>query len=141
MSGASAWTLEELADGSTARFQHCIAAADVDAFAELSGDRNPLHTDDAHARRCGFGGRVVHGALLTALVSRMIGMELPGHNALLLKLDLEFPRPTFAGDTVEVVATVASTHPAQNVVALRIRVSCGEETRVRGSALVRLVTA
>jgi 3-hydroxybutyryl-CoA dehydratase len=132
-------TFDELTEGVEARISHTVQDADVDAFARLSGDHNPLHTDRAYAKAHGFPDRVVHGAFLAALVSRFVGMELPGKRCLLLSLKLEFSAPTFPGDTLDITGLIESTHPDSRVVSLKLRITCAAELRARGSALVRLV--
>jgi 3-hydroxybutyryl-CoA dehydratase len=131
-------TFEECAVGMEARFERCIVASDVDEFARLSGDYNPLHTDSDFARRSGFRDRVVHGALLVAMISRVIGMDLPGGQSLLLSLKLDFAAPTFPDEKLEVISQVQSLHPTEQVVVLSLRITCAAETRARGSALVRV---
>ena len=74
--------LPQLEVGATARFSKTITAEDVQGFAALSGDFNPLHLDAEFARKTTFGRPVVHGMLLGSFVSRMIGMQLPGAGAL-----------------------------------------------------------
>jgi 3-hydroxybutyryl-CoA dehydratase len=132
------WTLEQLKVGTKACFEHCISDSDVDEFARLSGDYNPLHADQQFAKSTGFRDRVVHGAMLVALASRFVGMELPGRRSLLLSLKLDFVAPTFPGDIVEVLGRVESIHPQPRVVVLRLMISCGGELRARGSAMVRV---
>ena len=81
--------------GLTAEFEREITDADVAAFAQNSGDRNPLHTDAAYARSTNLGGRVVHGAFQVALASAMAGMYLPGRNSLLVSYNAQFLRPLY----------------------------------------------
>jgi 3-hydroxybutyryl-CoA dehydratase len=131
-------TFEQLTDAMEARLVHTVQDAEVDAFARLSGDLNPLHTDRTFALQKGFPDRVVHGAFLAALVSRFVGMELPGRRSLLLSLKLDFAAPTFPGDTVEISGMVESTHPEMRAVSLKLRITCKEQLRARGSALVRV---
>lgn len=131
-------TFEELKVGMEARYERRIDDAEIDEFARLSGDYNPLHMSAEFARQAGFRNRVVHGALLAALVSRLVGMELPGEQSLLLSLKLDFTAPTFPNDTLVVVGQIGSLHPEERAIVLRLRVTCGEETRARGSALVRV---
>lgn len=131
-------TFSECKVGMEARFERRLDAAEVDEFARLSGDHNPLHTDADFARRAGFRDRVVHGALLVAMVSSLVGMELPGAQSLLLSLKLDFTAPTFPDEKVEVVGKIESLHPDQQVIAMRLRITCGAETRARGSALVQV---
>lgn len=135
---AREWTLEELTVGTEGSFERSISAADVDTFAQLSGDHNPLHTDRRYAQGRGFRDRVVHGALLSALVSRFVGMELPGRRSLLLSMKLDFAAPSFPGDALKVSGEVQSVHLDQRVVVLRVRICCGEEVRARGAAMVRV---
>jgi 3-oxoacyl-[acyl-carrier protein] reductase len=80
--------------------------SEVEAFARLSGDHNPLHTDDAFAIRAHFPGRVVHGMLSAVQVSAMIGMRLPGPGALWTEQRFNFLRPVFIGDEISFVLRV-----------------------------------
>ena len=132
-------TFEELEVGTESGFDRHITAEDIDAFAELSGDRNPLHVDAAYARSQGFSDRVVHGALLGGLVSNLVGMKLPGRKSLLLTVKLDFPAPTYPGETVQVLAKVDSLHEAQRIVLLKLRITCGDEVRARGTAMVKML--
>lgn len=127
-----------LSEGARFAFRHRITAAEVDAFARLSGDANRLHMDHEYARQQGHRDRVVHGALLAALVSRLIGMELPVRRTLLLGLNLHFVAPTYPEDVIEVAGVVASVHPAADVVTLKLTLTCGDELRARGTAMVRV---
>lgn len=70
-----------------------ITARDVEDFARLSGDFNPLHTDAEYARTTEFGRPVAHGALLVGLVSRVLGMHIPGRRSLILSMKISFPKP------------------------------------------------
>jgi 3-hydroxybutyryl-CoA dehydratase len=124
--------------GTEAHFEQRLTETDVDAFARLSGDHNPLHTDLSFAQQAGYRDRVVHGALLSALVSRFVGMELPGRQSLLLSMKMDYVAPTFPGDTVAVTGQVQSIHAEQRVVVLRIRIHCDEEVRARGSVMVKI---
>jgi acyl dehydratase len=135
---ARTWRWEQLSEGTTAGLLCHIEPADLDAFIRLSGDHNPLHTDREFAVRQGFRDRVVHGALLGALVSRFIGMELPGRDAMLLSLDLRFAAPTYPGDAIEIVGTVVSLHASQRALVVQLDLHCGPELRARGKALVRV---
>jgi 3-oxoacyl-[acyl-carrier protein] reductase len=93
-------------EGDEARWAHVVEAGDVDAFAALSGDDNPLHLEDAFARTHGFRGRVVHGMLLGAWLSRVVGTVFPGPGVLWLSQSMRFSRAVYVGDRVEVVVRV-----------------------------------
>lgn len=136
MSTARDLALDQIKQGMKASFLQRISEDAVDQFSLLSGDFNPLHTDPQFAQAAGHPARVVHGALLAALASRLIGMLLPGRRSMLLSLKLDFASPSYPGDTIEVAGTVRSVHTAERVVDLKLTMSCRNEVRARGKALV-----
>jgi 3-hydroxybutyryl-CoA dehydratase len=73
-----------------------VSQAMSDAFKALSGDDAPLHTDESFARAHGFEGRLVHGALVLSLLSRVVGTRFPGPRSLWLKCDISFRNPCYA---------------------------------------------
>ena len=111
----------DLAVGLKARFEAEISEGAMAAFAELSGDRNPLHLDDAFARERGFPGRVVFGQLTSSLYSQLVGMWLPGKFALLHGIDVEFKAPAFVGDKLTVSGEI--THLTDAYKRLEIKAS------------------
>ncbi|HEX5909680.1 MAG TPA: SDR family oxidoreductase, partial [Thermoleophilaceae bacterium] len=114
----SAKAFASLAEGESARWEHQISSADVDAFAALSGDDNPLHMDDAFARQQGYRGRVVHGMLLGAYLSRVVGTMLPGPGVVWLSQEVRFVGPAYIGDTVEVAVRITHKSPALRTLVL-----------------------
>ena len=99
-------TAAPLTVGDTVSASVTFDDATVRAFAELSGDRNPLHLDDAAAAKGRFGRRIVHGALVTAQFSRLLASELPGPGTIYLEQQASFLRPVFVGDTLTISMTV-----------------------------------
>lgn len=95
----------------------------IDRFAAVSGDLSPLHMDAAFAQSRGFSGRVAHGVLLAALVSRVVGMHLPGENALLQTVNLRFVAPAIAGSRVRVTLVVEQISEATRTIVLRVQVA------------------
>ena len=132
--------LEDIKIGDSASFERTFSEADVAAFAELIGDVNPLHMDDAYAQTTKFGKRLVHGMLVGSLFSRFVGMYLPGKHCLYLSQTLEFKQPVFIGDAVVVEGTVQSMSISTGIIriALTIHKKTGEEV-VRGIAQVQFV--
>ncbi len=98
--------LSELHVGYSDSVTRTITAKDVETFASLSGDQNPLHMDDEFAARTEFSQRVVHGFLHASLLSTLVGMKIPGREALYLSQTIEFTAPVFIGDTVEARGTI-----------------------------------
>lgn len=86
--------------GDEAQFDKTVSADDVEDFAKLSGDRNPLHLDDGFAARTYLQRRVVHGMLLGSYVSALVGMHCPGPGALWSQQNFRWPAPVFIGDRI-----------------------------------------
>ena len=99
-------TFAQIVEGETVSWTHQVSAEDVDAFVALSGDDNPLHVDDDFARIHGFRGRVVHGMLVGAFLSRVVGTVLPGPGALWLSQSIRFAQAVYVGDSIEVSVSV-----------------------------------
>ena len=125
--------------GDSASFEKIITADDLDKFADLSGDHNPLHMDEKYAARSEFKSRVVFGMLLGAWVSRLVGMDLPGKKALLLKEGLEFKKPAYIGDKILVKGTVTHKSEATRLLDLAIEISKDKELLSTGSVQVRVL--
>lgn len=94
-------SFDEIRIGDQVSLRRRIRASDVDAFAELSGDDNPLHLDESFAKRAHFQRRVAHGMLSAAYVSALVGTKLPGPGALWTQQSFEFLAPVFVGDEIE----------------------------------------
>ena len=109
------------------------------AFAALSGDFNPLHTDDDFARGQGFQGRVVYGGLLVAKISEIIGMRLPGRNSVWAGLSLEFLRPLYVDEVAELEASVAGRSDSTGLVELELVLRRAGKKLLKGKAEVVVV--
>src|SRR4026208_1657078 len=97
-----------------------LTAASVRAFAEISGDYNPLHFDEAFAARTKFGRLVVQGGLTTGLLHALVAMDMPGPGTVFLSQNWKFTAPVFIGDTITAEAEVLSVHATKPVCQLRI---------------------
>ena len=112
-----------------------LTADHVQKFAEISGDRNPLHFDEAFVAKTRFGRLVVQGGLTTGLLHALVAMDLPGPGTVFLSQNWKFVAPVFIGDTITAEAEVLSVHPAKPVTQLRVRVARdGGETVLEGEA-------
>ena len=136
---ARVFALADLHEGLTATVPFTVSAAQMQAFAELSGDFNPLHTDDAFARAKRFDGAVVYGALMVAKVSQLIGMQLPGRDSVWASLALDFRKPLYVGQAAEVEGTVTGVSASTGMVALRLAVRADGKVLAKGTAEVLLV--
>jgi 3-oxoacyl-[acyl-carrier protein] reductase len=109
-----------MAVGQEASLSKVIEAADVDAFARLSGDFNPLHMEDEFARQTTFRRRVVHGMLIGSFVSTLIGMNLPGPGALWAEQRFQWRAPVFIGDTVNVLLRIVHKSEGTRTISLEV---------------------
>jgi len=91
---------EDLSVGRSAELTRVVSAADIDSFAAVSGDNNPVHLDEAYARTTTFQTRIAHGMLSGAYISAVLGTQLPGPGAIYLSQNLKFRRPVRIGDAV-----------------------------------------
>ena len=132
----AALAFDEIQVGSSASFEHSISDNDIVAFASLSGDQSPLHTDIAYATQSGFSGAVVHGMYLGGLVSRLVGMHLPGSTALLVKETLEFRSPAYSGDTVTVSGTVIKKTDSSQLIEVAVEIRTSQKRIASGSVIV-----
>jgi 3-hydroxybutyryl-CoA dehydratase len=128
----------DLKVGMKERLKKTIAASDVVGFAQLTGDRNPIHLSEHFAARTSFGGRIAHGLYTAGLISAVLGTRLPGPGAIYISQTLNFRAPVRIGDTVTVTVTVAELMPER----ARARLSCvckvGREVVLDGEALVKV---
>ena len=93
---------EDLAVGMTERLDKTVASSDVVGFAEVTGDRNPIHLSEHFAAKTPFGTRIAHGLYTASLISAVLGTRLPGPGAVYISQTLNFRAPVKIGDTVEV---------------------------------------
>ena len=106
-------------------------------FAESSGDFNPLHMDEQYAKETKFGGRVCHGMLLASFFSRLVGMYLPGKNALYFSQNLDFMEPCFIGDKITVQGEVMDKSEATQIIKLKTTIKNQEgKSLIEGTARV-----
>ena len=97
---------EDYKEGDSASHSKAVTDEDVELFAKVSGDFNPIHMDEEFAKTQMFGKRVVHGAFSSALISAVLGAHLFGPGALYASQKVVFKKPVYIGDTVTAVATI-----------------------------------
>jgi 3-hydroxybutyryl-CoA dehydratase len=104
---------EDLEVGMEASFSKTVSAADIIAFAEVTGDRNPVHLDAAYAAKTIFKEPIAHGMLTAGYISAVFGMELPGPGAIYVSQTLNFRGPVKVGDRVVAKVRVMELYPAK----------------------------
>jgi 3-hydroxybutyryl-CoA dehydratase len=111
---------EDLSVGMTETLNKTVLSSDVVGFAEVTGDRNPIHLSEHFAAQTPFGTRIAHGLYTASLISAVLGTRLPGPGAIYISQTLNFRAPVKIGDTVAVTVTVAELIPEK----CRARLSC-----------------
>jgi 3-hydroxybutyryl-CoA dehydratase len=127
---------DELSVGQSAEMNRVVGSGDIEAFAQVSGDNNPVHLDDAYAKATTFGERIAHGMLSAAYISAVLGTRLPGPGAIYLSQSLRFRRPVRIGDLVTARVTVKAMDSAKGHVTLQTVCEVNGKTVVDGEALV-----
>lgn len=138
-------SLDDIHIGQKVQFKVVISKSMIENFAVLSGDHNPLHMDELYSKDAGFEKRICHGMLLASLFSRLIGMYLPGRNALYLSQSLKFISPCFVDDEVIIEGKVIKKSSSARIITLEtkitkepnIKIVIGEaKVMVRGTNIV-----
>jgi len=120
MAAAQGIYFEDLSVGQEASLSNSVKEADIAAFAEISGDRNPVHIDAEYAATTMFKERIAHGMLSAAYISAVFGMKLPGPGAIYISQTLNFKAPVKIGDTVVTTVKVTELVPEKK----RARFEC-----------------
>jgi 3-hydroxybutyryl-CoA dehydratase len=109
----------------------------VREYAETTGDKNPMHLDEAHAKTTRFGRRIAHGMLVGGLISRALAMEL-GHGGIYLSQTLKFLQPIFIDDTVDIDLYVKSMREEKGigVIETTVRKKGTEDVCIKGEAMI-----
>jgi 3-hydroxybutyryl-CoA dehydratase len=129
---------EDLALGMTETLRKTIDSADVVGFAEVTGDRNPIHLSEHFAAKTPFGTRIAHGLYTASLISAVLGTRLPGPGAVYISQTLNFRAPVKIGDTVEVSVAVVELKPEKFRARLACTCSVDGEIVLDGEAWVKV---
>lgn len=130
------YKFEDLSIGMSHETRHVITERDIDLFAEVSGDRNPLHMDEDFAKQTPFGQRIAHGALTASYISGILGNNLPGPGSIFVGLSMRFRRPVFIGSEVLVRVVVTEMLPRGNRVTLKVSCNVDGKAAISGEAQV-----
>lgn len=115
-----------------------VKSSDVVGFAEISGDRNPIHLSEHFAAKTPFGGRIAHGLYTASLISAVIGTRLPGPGAIYMSQTLKFLAPVRIGDLVEASVEIVELGEKGNRAKLACQCKIGDTLVLEGEALVKI---
>ena len=136
MSYKEGYKFEDLSIGMTHQTEHVITEKDIELFAEVSGDRNPLHMDEEFAKQTAFGQRIAHGALTASYISGILGNDLPGPGSIFVGLNMRFRRPVYIGSHVTVKVEVTEMKERGNRVTLKVSCNVDGKAAISGEAMV-----
>ena len=128
--------IEDIEMGMTRYIRKVITDRDIEQFAEISTDHNPVHLDDEYARDTIFEGRIAHGMLTAGLVSAVIGEQLPGHGTIYMSQNLKFLAPVRPGDLVYAEVKVVDMVIDKRQVKLDCRCEVNGKNVLVGEAIV-----
>ncbi|HEX6715976.1 MAG TPA: MaoC family dehydratase [Pyrinomonadaceae bacterium] len=127
----------KLSVGDSAEITKTIDQEDVDAFADVTGDHNPIHVDETFAQTTRFGRRIAHGMLTASLISSVLANKLPGQGSVYLGQTLQFVAPVFPGDEITARVTVKEIRQDKPIVKLETTcINQRDEIVIRGEATV-----
>lgn len=129
---------EDLSVGMAEKLSKVVSSADVVGFAEITGDRNPIHLSEHFAAKTPFGTRIAHGLYTAGLISAVLGTRLPGPGAVYISQSLHFRAPVRIGDTVDVTVQVEELIPEKRRARLACACSVGEQVVLDGEAWVKV---
>ncbi|KIT17512.1 MaoC family dehydratase [Jannaschia aquimarina] len=128
--------IEDIEIGMSRSLSKVVTDRDIELFAEVSTDRNPVHLDDDYAHDTIFEGRIAHGMLTAGLISAVIGEQLPGHGTVYLGQTLKFLAPVRPGDRVEAVVTVTDMDLRKRKVTMETYCAIDGKKVLAGEAVV-----
>lgn len=126
--------LEDLSVGMTSSFEKTILAKDIDAFAKITGDTNPVHLDEEYAATTPFKARIAHGMMSAGLISTVLGTQLPGPGCIYLDQQIKFRAPVFIEDTVVATVTIEEINQRRGRVTLKTQCFVNDKLVADGTA-------
>ena len=129
---------EDLSVGMVEAHSKTVKSSDVVGFAEITGDRNPIHLSEHFAAKTPFKGRIAHGLYTASLISAVIGTRLPGPGAIYVSQTLRFLAPVKIGDTVDAIVEVVDLSEQRQRVRLLCTCKVGNTVVLEGEAIVKV---
>ena len=127
--------LEDMEIGLSRSIAKVMGDVEIESFAKISEDRNPIHLNDEAGKASIFKSRVAHGMLSASLFSALLGEYLPGHGAIYLSQTLQFTKPVYPGDKVVASVTVININNKKKQVTLKCEAKVGDKLVIKGEAV------
>lgn len=133
-------SIQDIDEGLEYSFEASFSKEEIESYAKLSGDFNPLHVNKDYAVEQGFQDQVAHGLLTSSLFSRLIGMHIPGDKALILESQLKFRKPVYPEESLIVHGKVNSVSEGTGTFELKTTLSNKiAEKKVTGKFTIKVV--
>lgn len=129
-------TYDSLNVGDSFSLTRTITPEEVKTFAEVTGDDNPLHVDPEYAKTTRFGKPIVHGVMLLAVFSKILGHDFPGHGTIAVSLSTRFLRPAPVGAEIEFRVKVTEKIDKRQQVKARVRAYVEDKVILGGEAVM-----
>lgn len=125
------YTFDEIKTGMKEEFFATITDEKMKAFCEITADTNPLHLEEAYAKKAGYAGIVVYGMLTASFLSTAAGVYLPGQRSLLHSIEeIKFLKPCYSNQTVRVVVQVQEKSEAYSCIRLKVTMYSQAEEKI-----------
>ncbi len=140
MDNIARYTLEELAEGMEAQIEHELIYDDISAFANLTKDFHPLHVSKSYAVANGFENIIAHGLLISSFSSTLIGMKLPGINAIIISQTFKYRKPAYPGVNLLIKGILEKIDPRTGVLEIKIKITAPDQKQLiaTGKYLVKV---
>lgn len=132
-------SFQDIKVGAIYEFKHKVTKEEVLTFAKLTGDYNPMHVDDAYAKKSQFGKNIVHGMLAASFFSTMVGMYCPGKKSLYLSQTLQFKLPIYYDDDLIIKVKVIEKNEATQMITLKTEIIKEGKVAIKGEAMVKVL--
>lgn len=136
MTATQGYFIEDMKTGLAASFTKTVSEKDIAMYADVSGDTNPVHLNEAFAAQTPFKTRIAHGMLSAGFISAVLGTKLPGPGAIYMSQTLRFKAPVKIGDTVTATCTVTEVVPEKRRAILSTVCKIGDTVVIEGEAMV-----
>lgn len=125
--------------GQTASLKKAFSDEEVEAFSELTLDKNPIHLDEEYATQSRFGKRIVHGFLVGSLISAVFGTKLPGEGAIYLHQEMDFRKPVYHDDEITATVTITEINKEKSVLCFNTKCENQKgEIVIEGKAVLKV---
>ena len=132
-------SIEDFYVGQSASLTKVFKSDEVEAFAEMSLDKNPIHLDENYAEHSRFGRKIVHGFLVGSLISAVFGTQLPGKGAIYLHQEMDFRKPVYHNDEITAIVTVTNIRKDKSILYFDTRCENNKgEVVIEGKAVLKV---